>query len=69
MLCVNSPHEMAQSKAAQERLWKKFMQKGTIHSGRASLLPYIMRRCELEKVPYKLTAYPGEGYWIEPVKP
>ena len=67
MLCVNSPREMPQSKSAQERLWKAFLRGGSQHSGRASLLPYLIRRCELEKVAYRLTAQPGIGYYIEPV--
>ena len=68
MICVNSPHEVALSKAAANRLWQTFLETGSQHSGRASLLPYIIRRCELEKIPYKLTAHPGAGYYIERVK-
>jgi hypothetical protein len=68
MLCVNSPHEVVLSKAAQGRLWANFKKNGTNHSGRASLLPYIIRRCELEGVPYVLKAYPGRGYYISMYK-
>lgn len=68
MLCVNSPNEFAQSKAAQERLWQEFLRGGTNHSGLACTLPYIIRRCEREKQPYILKAVPSAGYWIEPYK-
>lgn len=67
-LCVNSPHEVALTKAAERRIWEAFIDGGTTHSGRASTLPYIMRRCEREGVPYRLTAMPGMGYFIEPHK-
>lgn len=66
MLCVNSPYEFALTKAAQRRTWDAFMRGGTNHSSRASTLPYIMRRCELEHIPYVLHAVPGKGYYIKP---
>lgn len=62
-----SPHEMALSKAAQRRTWDEFMKHGASHSGRASTLPYIMRRCEQEGQRYQLTAIPGKGYFIRPL--
>lgn len=66
MLCVNSSHEFALTKAAQRRTWDAFMRGGTNHSAKASTLPYIIRRCELEKIPYTLQAIPGMGYYIKP---
>jgi len=65
MLTVISTHELALSKAAQKRVWKSFCHGGSNHSADASTLPYIIRRCEQEGVPYALTAYPGVGYFIE----
>lgn len=69
MLTVVSTHEIAISKAAQERLWKDFLANGTNHSGVASTLCYIIRRCEQERVAYVLTAHPGQGYRIEQGEP
>lgn len=54
------------SKAAQERTWRAFLAKGTFHSAQATTLPYVIERCETEKVGYRLTAQPGMGYWMEP---
>lgn len=70
MLIVMSTFEdeLPLSKAQQRRTWEAFMEGGTTHSGRAQTLPYVMRRCEREKIPYKLTAVPGQGYHIEPWK-
>ena len=67
MIVVVSLHEMALSKAEQRRIWKAFIERGTSHSGKASTLPFVMRKCELEGVEYRLTAMPGESYWIEPM--
>ena len=64
MLTVISTHEIALSKAAQERIWKVFMDGGTAHSPDAATLPYIIRRCEQENIPYVLNAEPGKGYYI-----
>lgn len=65
MLTVISTHEIALSKAAQERTWKAFMESGTSHSSRASTLPYLIRRCEQEGVSYRLLASPGIGYFMQ----
>lgn len=67
-LTVISPHELALSKAAQKRTWDAFKAGGTSHSANAATLPFIIRRCELERVPYLLMARPGEGYYIQPLK-
>lgn len=56
------------SKTARERIWASFMDGGTAHSACATTLPYIIRRCEREGVPFTLNAHPGIGYWIEPIK-
>jgi hypothetical protein len=68
LLTVISTHEMALSKAAQRRTWDAFLAGGTLHSSRAATLPYIIRRCEQEQIPYVLTAHPGigGGYFIAP---
>lgn len=68
-LCTSSPFEIRVGKADGARIWKDFLNHGSNHSSRASLLPYIIRRCEAEGVPYQLKAVPGAGYWIEPIKP
>jgi len=65
MLTVISPNEMAMTKAAQRRLWSEFTTNGTYHSKLACTLPYIIRRCELEKIDYTLQASPGAGYFIK----
>jgi hypothetical protein len=65
MLTIISTHEETLSKSAKERLWEEFMRSGTTHSGTASTLPYLIRRCEREKVCYRLTAVPGEAYFLE----
>ena len=44
--------------------WEGFIQGGTSHSGNAGTLPYVMNRCEEEKVEYTLRAAPGKGYYI-----
>jgi len=68
-LTVISSHEMALSKAAQKRTWEQFCRSGTNHSGRAGTLPYIIRRCEQEGIPYELKAWPGRGYYIKKGEP
>jgi hypothetical protein len=65
MLAFFSPYEIALSKAAQKRIWTVFMERGTTHSSNASTLPYVLRRCEQEGIPYLLRAAPGVGYWVE----
>jgi hypothetical protein len=68
MLTVISPNEIALTKAAKRRIWDAFKDGGTSHSPQAATLPYIIRRCEKERVPYELYARPGEGYFIKPLK-
>lgn len=68
MLTIISTHEIALSKAAQRRVWKSFLDGGTNHSANASTLPYIIRRCEAERIPYVLTAVPGTGYFLAHMK-
>lgn len=65
MLCVTSPFEKPLSATEQSRAWAMFLSGGTSHSAHASTLPYIMRRCEQERVPYVLQATPGMGYHIK----
>ena len=61
------PHRI--SNKLQEMFWANFLEKGTNHSGQGMTLPHIINRCERERVPYRLTAYPGQGYRIEPIEP
>lgn len=68
MLCVNSPHELGLTKAAQRRIWDSFLSHGTNHSAQASTLCYIIRRCERDQIPYVLEAWPGQGYYIARAK-
>lgn len=35
------------------------------HSGLAGTLPFIINHCEEQAIPYRLTAQPGVGYFIE----
>lgn len=65
MICVTSPFEEPLSRTEQARIWARFLDGGTTHSAHASTLPYIMRRCEREKVSYLLQAMPGVGYHIK----
>lgn len=66
MLCVTSPYETPINKSEGARLWASFNNGGTSHSPSASTLPYLIRRCEREGVPYSLIAFPGYGYGIKP---
>lgn len=66
MLFIFSIGEIALSKAAQRRVWSAFKERGTTHSARAGTLPYILRRCEQERIAYTLEAMPGQGYYITP---
>ena len=65
ILCATSPYEIALSKAAQFHAWKGLRESGSSsHSARASTLPYLIRRCEREGIPYTLKAAPGVGYCL-----
>jgi hypothetical protein len=68
-LSATSPFELELDRATGSRVWKSFLQGGSTHSARASTLPYIIRRCERERVGYVLTAMPGQGYHIAPHTP
>lgn len=37
----------------------------TFHSGRHTMLVYVIDHCERNKIPYTLKAQPGEGYFIQ----
>jgi hypothetical protein len=69
MLLVFSTEEdqIAPSKAAFRRSWDAFMAHGSNHSAGAHMLPRIIRRCERERIPYRLSAMPGIGYYIETI--
>lgn len=67
VLEIASKFEKRLSKAAEKRIWETFMADGTLHSARAQTLPYIIRRCEEEGIPYQLTADPKTGYHIKPL--
>lgn len=66
VLVVGSPFEFPMSATQAADTWRRFLAGGIQHSGQAATLPYVIRRCEREGVPYRLTAYPGQGYFIEP---
>lgn len=68
MLCVTSPFEKPIPRNRQESLWRGFMERGSSHSNQATLLPFLIRKCEQEKIPYMLKAYPRRGYYIERLK-
>ena len=64
------PHKPPRvGKQMLERFWQDFLKHGSNHSGQGMLLSLTINRCEAEKVPYRLTAYPGQGYFIEPIPP
>ena len=65
-LSITSTHERKLSRAAGARVWESFLRSGSGHSPAAAMLPYLIRRCEQEKVPYVLEAVPGMGYFIRP---
>lgn len=69
ILNVTSPYENPMSATIQRTIWNAFIQHGSHHSYKASTLPYIIRRCEQEGIPYRLLAYPGMGYHISRVDP
>jgi hypothetical protein len=56
------------SKTQQRRSYEMFKRGGTRHSALAQTLPCIVRRAEAEGQPYRITAMPGIGYFIEPLK-
>ena len=66
MLCVTGPMEIQLSQKKASDIWQAFLNGGTSHSSNAATLPYIMRRCEREQIPYTLQAVPGNGYYIFP---
>lgn len=48
------------------QLWEYFCWKGcSNHSADAGTLPFIMNRCEQEKITYQLIAIPSAGYFIK----
>lgn len=51
-----------------ERTWCDFKERGVAFGGRGAMLGLIVNRCEVEGQPYKLMAYPGRSYMIEPIK-
>ena len=54
------------TKTEKNRIWKHFMETGhSTHSARASILPFLVRKCEEEGIPYMIQAYPGKGYGIQ----
>lgn len=68
-LCVTSPNEMEMNAKMLSMVWRNFLKGGvTSHSAQAASLPHIVRRCEREKIPYRITAHPGQGYTIERIK-
>lgn len=63
-----TPASKPLSKAAQRDTWHAFMTGGTRHSSQGLTLWWLIEVCEMYGVPYRLTAYPGKGYHMEPVK-
>lgn len=56
------------SKKVIQETWEHFKERGVAFGGRGSMLGLIVNRCEVEGQPYRLMAYPGCTYTIEPVK-
>jgi len=46
-------------------VWPQFMETGTNHSHKGIYLTHIIERCERLLIPYRITAMPGTGYFIE----
>lgn len=67
MITFSSSHEINLPKAVQKRVWDAFMRNGSAHSAAASTLCFILNKCHQENQPYRLSAVPGKGYWIEPM--
>lgn len=68
MLIVDS--ELARSRplttTSRNQLWDYFCRKGSSnHSAGAGTLPFIINRCEQEKIAYQLIAIPSAGYFIK----
>lgn len=69
MLTIISTHEMYLSKTQMRRQWNEFFNGHVItHSSNAQTLPWLIRKCEQEKVPYRLDAVPGYGYTIQKIE-
>lgn len=50
----------------RQNLINGFLKEGkSNHSGLHQTLSYIIEYCEENKIPYRLTAYPRQGYLIE----
>lgn len=65
VLNATSPYEKPLNRVQQKVIWDNFLNSGSAHSAQAATLPYIMRRCEIEGIAYKLYAHPGQAYFIE----
>lgn len=60
--------EIVVSKTVREQSWQAFLREGSTHSARAYILPWLIRRCEMEGISYRLTASPGLGYHMDPLE-
>lgn len=64
MLIVTSLQASPQP-LVREAAWFHFVNnRASTHTTAAVTLPYIMNRCEQEKLPYQLISLPGAGYRI-----
>jgi hypothetical protein len=54
------------SKAERNKLWRMLMDgTGGSHSAQGVTLPYLINRLESEGIAYQLSAWPGQGYYLE----
>ncbi len=62
------PNTKPLSNKTLEAFWDSFIISGSQHSAGAHTLEHIMNRCEREHIPFRLTAMPGMGYYMEVFK-
>jgi hypothetical protein len=55
------------SKKMKRTLWETFQRGGSTHSSMGCTLGWLIRECERTRTPYRLSAKPGLGYYLEPL--
>ncbi len=59
-------HEKKLTQKSLDDFWVLLQeQRATNHSARGMTLSHLIQKCEETKTPYRLTAHPGKGYFLE----
>ena len=67
MVCSAHEDDAPISKIKRRQVWFDFLAGGVVSGPLAGSIPFIIRRCEMRGIGYRLTALPGRQYIIEPV--